>query len=92
MRTKTIIEGFKNSQKFRFILKANSGEEVGLTMSIQQMSDTFATRDARVAVWEALIKLAFERRMAESCGQPKPLGLVKDATHYGFRQVQVDLH
>jgi hypothetical protein len=92
VRTKTIIEGFKNSQKFRFILKANSGEEVGLTMTIQQMSDTFATRDARVAVWEALIKLAFERRMAENYGQPKPLGLVKDATHYGFRQVQVDLH
>jgi hypothetical protein len=92
MRTKTIIEGFKNSQKFRFILKANSGEDIGLTMSIQQMSDMFATRNARVAVWDALIKLSYERRMAEHKGQPKPLGLVNDAQHFGFRQVQVDLH
>jgi hypothetical protein len=92
MRTKTIIEGFKNSQKFRFILKANSGEEVGLTMSIQQMSDTFATRDARVAVWEALLKLALQRRLAKSKGEQMPLGLVNDATRQGFRQVQVDLH
>ncbi len=92
MRTKTIIEGFKNSQKFRFILKANSGEEVGLTMSIQQMSDSFATRDARVAVWEALLKLALQRRLAKSKGEQMPLGLVNDAARQGFRQVQVDLH
>jgi hypothetical protein len=92
MRTKTIIEGFKNSQKFRFILKANSGEEVGLTMSIQQMSDSFATRDARVAVWEALLKLAYQRREADRKKEPKPLSIVNDATRQGFRQVQVDLH
>ncbi len=90
MRTKTIVEGFKNSQKFRFILTAQSGEDVGMVITVKQMSDTFATRDARVAVWIALEKLSFQRRMAQHRGQPLPTGLVTDAQ--GFRQVQIDLH
>jgi hypothetical protein len=90
MRTKTIIDGFKNSQKFRFILSPIVGEDVGMTITIQQMSDLFATRDARIAVWDALMKLASERRIAEMKGEPKPLGLVREA--FGFKQVQVDLH
>lgn len=90
MRTKTIVDGFKNSQKFRFILVANSGEEFGMTITVKQMSDQFATRDARAAVWTALERLAHDRYMAKREGKPMPTGLVKD-TH-GFRQVQVDLH
>jgi hypothetical protein len=90
MRTKTIIDGFKNSQKFRFILMAESGEEVGMVISIQQMSDNFATRDARMSVWNALIKLSIDRRQAEVRGETKPTGIVTNA--FGFRQVQVDLH
>lgn len=90
MRTKTIVDGFRNSQKFRFILTANSGEEVGMTITVQQMTDQFATRDARVAVWTALERLAYDRRMAKTQGKPIPTGLVKDAQ--GFRQVQIDLH
>jgi len=90
MRTKTIIDGFKNSQKFRFILMADSGEEVGMVITIKQMSDQFATRDARMSVWSALSKLAIDRHMAEVRGEPKPTGLVIGAQ--GFRQVQVDLH
>ena len=90
MRTKTIIDGFKNSQRFRFILMADSGEEVGMVISVQQMSDNFATRNARISVWEALSKLAIDRRQAEVRGETKPTGLVTSA--HGFRQVQVDLH
>jgi hypothetical protein len=90
MRTKTIIDGFKNSQKFRFILKATNGEEVGMVITIQQMSDQFATRDARVAVWSAMMKLSFDRQMAKARGETLPTGLVRDAQ--GFHQVQVDLH
>ena len=90
MRKKTIIEGFKNSQKFRFILTAESGEDVGMVITIQQMSDCFATRDARTSVWTALNKLSFNRRVAEMRGEPVPTGLVTDAT--GFHQVQIDLH
>jgi hypothetical protein len=90
MRTKTIIDGFKNSQKFRFILTAQSGEDVGMVITVKQMSDNFATRDARVAIWIALEKLSFQRRMAQHRGETLPTGLVTDAQ--GFRQVQVDLH
>lgn len=90
MRRKAIVEGFKNSQKFRFILTATNGEDIGMVITIQQMSDQFATRDARVAVWTALSKLAMDRRLAEMRGEPVPTGLVVGAQ--GFRQVQVDLH
>ena len=90
MRRKTIIEGFKNSQKFRFILTAQSGEDVGMVITIQQMSDCFATRDARVAVWQALMKLSYQRGIAKVRNETLPTGLVIDAQ--GFRQVQVDLH
>jgi hypothetical protein len=90
MRTKSIIDGLKNSQKFRFILTAQSGEDVGMVITVQQMSDTFATRDARVAVWTALERLASQRRMAQHRGETLPTGLVTDAL--GFRQVQIDLH
>lgn len=90
MRTKQIIQGLKNSQKFRFILMSNDGSEVGMTMTVQQMSDQFATVNARVAVWSALAKLAMDRITAKSLGKPLPVGLVVGAQ--GFRQVQVDLH
>lgn len=90
MRTKTIISGFKNSQKFRFILKAGDGTEVGLTMTVQQMSDMFATRDARVAVWRAMQKLAYSRDYAKRRGETLPDGIVTDGA--GFQQVQIDLH
>jgi len=92
MRTKTIIEGFKNSQKFRFILLADSGAEFGMVITIQQMSDQFATREARVAVWNALIKLSHDRQMAQVCGHPVPTGIVQSIGSQGFRQVQIDLH
>jgi hypothetical protein len=90
MRTRAIIDGFKNSQKFRFILTAQSGEDVGMVITVKQMSDTFTTRDARVAVWTALERLAGQRRLAQNRGENLPTGLVTDAQ--GFRQVQVDLH
>ena len=89
MRTKTIIKGFKNSQKFRFILTANSGEEVGMYMTIQQLSDMCANRDTRLAVWDALGQLARDRNEAKSLGAQLPTGLVRNA--FVFDQVQVDL-
>ena len=89
-RTKQIIAGFNNSQKFRFILMAEGGEEVGLTITIQQMADQFATSAARLAVWSALEKLASMRDNAQFRGETQPTGLVTDCV--GFRQVQVDLH
>jgi hypothetical protein len=89
MRTKTIVEGFKNSQKFRFILQAEGGEEFGMCITIQQMSDQFATANARAAVWDAMLRLSYDRRIAEAARKPMPTGLVRSC--FGFKQVQVDL-
>lgn len=89
MRTKQIVNGFHNSQKFRFVLMAHSGEEVGMYITVQQMSNQFATSSARVAVWDAIEKLAASRQKCQSLGETLPVGIVTDCP--GFRQVQVDL-
>ena len=89
MRTKTIVEGFKNSQKFRFILQSESGEEFGMYITLQQMANSFATGNARAAVWDAMLRLSYDRRMAEATRQPLPTGLVRSC--FGYKQVQVDL-
>lgn len=89
MRTKTIIQGFKNSQKFRVIFKGDGSEnDIGFYMSIQQMTEQFATVMARSLCWEALIQLSYERRMADATRKPIPMGL---GTTIRGRQIQVDL-
>ena len=89
MRTKTLVEGFKNSQKFRFILTSESGEQFGMYITIQEMSEKFATGNARAAVWDAMIRLSYDRRMAEATRKEIPTGLVRGC--FGYKQVQVDL-
>ena len=89
MRTKTIVEGFKNSQKIRFILQAQGGEEFGMYITLKQMSEQFATGNARAAVWDAMLKLSYDRRIAEATRKPIPTGLVRSC--FGYKQVQVDL-
>ena len=89
MRKKAIIPGFNNSQKFRFILSTGDFEQdVGMYITIQQMSDQFATTNSRVAVWTAMERLASQRQLAEVRCEPLPLGL--STTVNGF-QVQVSL-
>jgi hypothetical protein len=79
MRTKTIIDGFRNSQKFRVAING-----ILLHTTIKDMAeDQFVVTEQRVAVWDAIMRLAMERRQ------------VKNATGFAgdFRgfQVQVDL-
>ena len=89
MRTKTIIEGFKNSQKFRVIFKGDGSEnDVGFYMTIQQMTEQFATATHRALCWEAMIRLSYERRTAEATRKPIPAGL---GTTIRGKQIQVDL-
>ncbi len=80
MRTKTIIDGFKNSQKFRVIING-----VILYTTVKEMAfDLFGQTDQRVAVWESMMKLAYMRRVEKI----QPTGLACDIRGY---QVQVDL-
>ena len=89
MRTKTIIDGFKNSQKFRVIFKGDGSEnDIGMYMTVQQMTELFATNTARTVCWDALIKLSYLRYEANRTNQPIPTGL--GHTIRG-KQVQVDL-
>lgn len=89
MRRKTIIDGFKNSQKFRVIFKGDGSEnDIGLYLTIQQMTDQFATVNARSLCWEALQILATDRALATSLRRPVPQGL---GTTIRGKQIQVDL-
>ena len=89
MRTKTIIDGFKNSQKFRVIFKGDGSEnEVGLYLTVKQMSEMFATTMSRTLCWEAMEMLARMRRSEKQAGGIVPVGL--GATIRG-KQIQVDL-
>ena len=89
MRRKTIIDGFKNSQRFRVIFKGDGSEnDIGMYMTIQQMTEQFATVNARVTCWDALLKLSNMRYFAQKDGEPVPTGL---GTTIRGKQVQVDL-
>lgn len=59
MRTKVIIDGFRNSQKFRAII---NGVMVGDCQVKDLMGSRFPQREQRVAVWDALMVLASRRR------------------------------
>jgi hypothetical protein len=89
MRTKTVIEGFNNSQKFRVIFKGDGSEnDVGMYMTVKQMTEMFATVNARVLCWEAMEMLARIRKAEKEGGGIPPVGL--GATIRG-KQIQVDL-
>ena len=89
MRTKTIIDGFKNSQKFRVIFKGDGSEnDIGMYMTVQQMTEMFATVNARATCWDALIKLSYLRYEANRKNETVPTGL---GHTFRNKQVQVDL-
>lgn len=92
MRTKTFIDGFKNSQKIRVMFNMpdqklqNTG--FGIYTTVAGVCNTFATASHSAAACDALLKLAYMRRTAEKDGDPIPVGL--GCTARGM-QVQVDL-
>jgi hypothetical protein len=89
MRTKTIIDGFKNSQKFRVIFKGDGSEnDIGMYMTVKQMTEMFATNTARTVCWDALIKLSYLRYEAKRKNETVPTGL---GHTFRNKQVQVDL-
>ena len=89
MRTKTIIDGFKNSQKFRVIFKGDGSEnDIGMYMTVQQMTEMFATNTARTVCWDALIKLSYLRYEAKRKIETVPTGL---GHTFRNKQVQLDL-
>jgi hypothetical protein len=61
MRTKTIIDGLKNSQRFRAII---NGVMIGDLQVKDLNTNRFPQRDQRLAVWRALEELARSRRVS----------------------------
>jgi len=59
MNTKVIIDGLKNSQKFRAVI---NGVFIGDCRVKDLMGNRFPQREQRVAVWDALMQIAMRRR------------------------------
>ena len=59
MNTKIVIDGLKNSQKFRAII---NGVFIGDCQVKDLMGNRFPHREQRVAVWDALAKIAMSKR------------------------------
>jgi hypothetical protein len=59
MNTKIIIDGLKNSQKFRAVI---NGVFIGDCQVKDLMGSRFPQREQRVAVWNALMQVAMRRR------------------------------
>jgi hypothetical protein len=89
MRTKQIIPGLKNSQKFRAVI---NGVIIGDNQVKDLESNRFQQVDQRIAVWNALEQLSNGRRKA-----PDMMGFGRSYTFYDDKMnktvvdVQVDL-
>jgi hypothetical protein len=59
MNTKIVIDGLKNSQKFRAVI---NGVFIGDCQIKDLMGNRFPQREQRVAVWDALMQIAMRRR------------------------------
>lgn len=88
MRTKTVIEGFKNSQKIRVIVN-----RVPLYTTVYDAAyNLFGDTTIRAAVWCAIEKLASSRRVAKLKSEDTPIGMTYSYGSYNNEiQVQVDL-
>lgn len=81
MRTKTIIDGLKNTQKFRAVI---NGVFVGDCQVKDLMGGRFPQQVQRVAVWNALCMIAMSNRIG------KPITGFAQRTNNNV-DVQVDL-
>jgi len=59
VRTKVIIDGLNNTQKFRAVI---NGVIIGDCQVKDLLGNRFQQREQRVAVWDALMFLASRRR------------------------------
>jgi hypothetical protein len=59
MRTKVIIDGLNNTQKFRAII---NGVIIGDNQVKDLMGSRFSQREQRIAVWNALMQVGMQKR------------------------------
>ena len=88
MRTKTFIDGFKNSQKIRVII-----DGFGIYTTVGGVASVFATHSLRQAACDGVLRLSHLRYEAKRKGEALPTGCGMtsyNTTQIG-KQVQVDL-
>ena len=87
MRTKTYIQGFKNSQKIRVII-----DGFGIYTTVAGVPQVFATYTHSQAANDGLLRLSYMRYMAQKEGELIPTGLgMTSYNSQGSTQVQIDL-
>jgi hypothetical protein len=88
MRTKTYIQGFKNSQKIRVII-----DGFGIYTTVIGVSQVFATYTHSQAANDGLLRLSYMRYMAQKEGEliPTGVGMTSYNTTQKGMQVQIDL-
>lgn len=90
-RTKQIIPGINNGQKFRFIVRQPevvNSIDFGMTLTVQEFFNKCATTLVRHAVTEGLVTLSDIR-----IGQPETTGMVKRVSYndHNNRTVELDV-
>lgn len=94
MRRKQIIKGFKNSQKFRFLLKpvySTPAVDFGMVTTIQQFFDGAATTATTMAVHGALTALA-DRMLVQTQVKPTGIGIrTRQQDYTGNHTLEVDV-
>lgn len=88
MRTKTLIDGFKNSQKIRVII-----DGFGIYTTVGGVATVFATHSHQQAAVDGLMRLSSLRYTAKRKGDvlPTSVGMSSYNTTQIAKQVQIDL-
>ena len=88
MRTKTLIHGFKNSQKIRVVI-----DGFGIYTTVGGVSGVYANHSLTQAAIDGLYRLSSERHFAKIHGDALPTGIGMNSinTSQVAKQVQIDL-
>ena len=88
MRTKTLIDGLKNSQKIRVII-----DGFGIYTTVGNIFNVYAHHSLKQAAFDGLLRLSSNRYFAKRANEELPTGVGMtsyNTTQIG-KQVQIDL-
>jgi len=88
MRTKTLIDGFKNSQKIRVII-----DGFGIYTTVGGVASVFASHSLKQAAYDGLFRLSSDRYFAKRANETLPtmVSMTSMNTTQTAKQVQIDL-
>ncbi len=88
MRTKTLVDGLKNSQKIRVII-----DGFGIYTTVGNIFNVYAHHSLKQAAWDGLLRLSSDRYFAKRANKeiPTGIGMTSYNTTQKGMQVQVDL-